>query len=91
MNSKTTVWETHQSRPCWLDAQGQWWARPATGGGHHWDVYLNPDEERRIGLDQINVTQHGAPADEGDPGTLHHVPEKKLQALKTRSGWRCPP
>lgn len=90
MNSQTKVWGTHQSRPCWLDAQRQWWARPATGGGYHWDVYLNSDETTRLGLPQVNITQHGAPADQGEPGDLHHVPTKKRHALKETSGWRCP-
>ncbi len=88
-NSNTVVCRTHQSRPCWRDAQEQWWARPATGGGHHWDVYLNAHHETRIGLGQINVTQHGAPAGEGQPGDLHHVPEDKKHALKNTSGWNC--
>ena len=90
MNSQTRVWGTHQSRPCWLDAQGQWWARPATGSGYHWDVYLNSGETTRIGLSQINITQQGAPAGQGEPGDLHHVPTKKRHALKATSGWRCP-
>lgn len=89
-HARTKVWGTHASRPCWLDAQGQWWARPATGGGYHWDVYLNHDEEQRIGLSQINVTRHGVPIGEGAPGDLHHVPKKKRQAIQTSSGWRCP-
>jgi len=89
MNSQTRVWGTHQSRPCWLDAQGQWWARPSTGGGYHWDVFLNQTEAARIGLSQINVTQFGAPPDQGRPGDLHHVPRKKRQALRDSAGWRC--
>ena len=88
-NSNTPVWRTHQSRPCWLDAQEQWWARPATGGGYHWDVYLNADQSARVGLHQINVTQHGAPADQGQPGDLHHVPGDKKHAIKNTSGWNC--
>ncbi len=88
-HSQTAVWGTHQSRPCWLDAQEQWWARPSTGGGYHWDVFLNQREGARIGLSQINITQHGAPVGQGQPGDLHHVPRKKLQALRDGSGWRC--
>ncbi len=88
-NSQTVVWRTHQSRPCWLDAQSQWWARPATGGGYHWDVYLNDANETRIGLNQINVTQHGAPPAQGAPGDLHHVPSDKKHAIKNTSGWSC--
>lgn len=90
MNSQTKVWGIHRSRPCWLDAQGQWWARPSTGGGYHWDVYLNADHSARIGLSQINVTQDAAPPGEGQAGDLHHVPRKKEHAVKDRSGWRCP-
>lgn len=90
MNSQTKVWATHQSRPCWLDAHGQWWARPGTGGGYHWDVYLNANEATRIGLSQINVTQYGASAGQGEPGDLHHVPTKKRHLLRETAGWRCP-
>ncbi len=90
VNRKTLVWRTHQSRPCWLDAQGQWWARPSTGGGYHWDVWLNAQHEARIGLSQINVTQDGAPTDQGVPGDLHHVPTDKKHALKSTTGWGCP-
>jgi hypothetical protein len=89
MNSQTRVWGTHQSRPCWVDAQEQWWARPSTGGGYHWDVFLNQVEAARIGLSQINVTQHGAPSGQGQPGDLHHVPRRKQHALRDGSGWRC--
>jgi hypothetical protein len=89
-NSKTIVWEVHQSRPCWLDAQQQYWARPSTGGGYHWDVWLNLAESARIGLSQINITQDDAPGNEGRPGDLHHVPSAKRQALRRTSGWRCP-
>jgi hypothetical protein len=88
MHSQTTVWGTHQSRPCWLDAQAQW-ARPSTGGGYHWDVFLNQEQAARIGLSQINITQYGAPDEQGRPGDLHHVPRKKQQALRDGSGWRC--
>jgi hypothetical protein len=88
-NSKVDVWGTHQSRPCWRDDQGQWWARPGTGGGHHWDVYLNAEHAASIGLAQINVTQHGAPTKQGRPGDLHHVPTEKRHALRRTSGWRC--
>lgn len=90
-NSKTAVSGTHQSRPCWLDAQGQWWARPSTGGGYHWDVWLNDAHSQRIGLSQINVTQHGAPPSEGTAGDLHHIPTGKKHAIKSTSGWHCPP
>lgn len=90
-NSKVTVHRTAQSRPCWVDSGDQHWARPSTGGGHHWDVYLNQSQQSRIGLSQVNVTQHGAPIDEGRPGDLHHVPSNKRHALKNTSGWTCPP
>jgi len=90
MNSQTTVWRTAQSRPCWVDAHDQYWARPATGGGYHWDVYLNNQHTASIGLDQINVTQHGAPESEGRPGDLHHVPQGRRHALRARTGWHCP-
>jgi hypothetical protein len=74
-----------------VDAQGQGWARPSTGGGYHWDVYLTAQAEDRIGLAQINITQHGAPAGQGRPGDLHHVPKDKRPRLRDQSGWRCPP
>lgn len=89
-HSGTAVTRTAQSRPCWIDAQDQAWARPATGKGYHWDVYLNDSNSRRIGLSQINVTRHGVPPNEGSPGDLHHVPEEKQHALRSRTGWRCP-
>ena len=87
----TRVWAVHSARPCWIDAQGNAWARPATGGGYHWDVYLKaPALHQRIGLNPINVTQHGAPPGQGQPGDLHHVPTGKQGRLKDRSGWSCP-
>lgn len=89
-NSQTRVWGTQQGRPCWIDAQGQGWARPATGGGYHWDVYLTSQAAERIGLAQINVTRHGVLPGEGEAGDLHHVPKEKRARIKDRSGWACP-
>lgn len=89
-HSGTTVTRTLQSRPCWIDAHDQGWARPATGKGYHWDVYLTAPNSTRIGLSQINVTRHGVPSNEGQPGDLHHVPSEKQHAIRSRTGWRCP-
>jgi len=89
-NSKTVVHRTAYSKPCWEDAQGQSWARPSTGSGYHWDVFLTPANAEQIGLSQINVTQHGAPSGQGAAGDLHHVPANKRHALRSEHGWRCP-
>lgn len=89
-HSATLVHRTAHSRPCWVDSQGQEWARPSTGQGYHWDVYLSPVNAARMGLSQINVTQHGAPPSQGRAGDLHHVPATKRHALKNALGWSCP-
>jgi hypothetical protein len=89
-NAQTRVWGTQQSRPCWLDARGQGWARPAIADGYHWDVYVTSEAEARIGLGQINVTRFGAPAGQGHPGDLHHIPTAKRGRLRDKSGWDCP-
>lgn len=88
----TRVFAHVQSRPVWLDRHGNAWARPSIGGGkgHHWDVYLRaPDLADQIGLDQINITAWGAPASEGEPGDLHHLPSNKRAHLKREPRWRC--
>jgi hypothetical protein len=89
-NSSVTVIRVHQSRPAWVDSHGNCWARPSTGGGHHWDVYLEGRGMlEEYGIDQLNIVQWGAPATEGAPGGIHHVPKDKLGRLKTRVGWSC--
>jgi hypothetical protein len=80
----------HASRPAWVDKQGNAWARPSTGGGYHWDVYLNdPKLIETIGLSQLNIVQFGAPPDEGHSGHIHHVPAKKQARLRNDPGWHC--
>lgn len=86
----TTVWRTMESRPAWIDAKGNGWARPSIedGSGYHWDVFLPYQLQEDIGLSQINVVEYGAPADEGPTGSIHHVPADKKHALRDR-GWSC--
>jgi hypothetical protein len=91
---KTLAFKTVESKPCWVDALKNGWARPSTndGAGHHWDVFIHDqDVAKRIGLDQINVVEVGAPAKEGDAGWIHHVPEKKSSKVdaKKKRGWTC--
>ena len=88
---RTTVWRTRESRPCWLDAHGGAWARPRTGGAYHWDVYLeNRSLVERIGLDQLNIVEFGAPPAQGKVGALHHVPSgKKARIRDNDPSWEC--
>lgn len=89
----TPVFDTKQSKPCWIDQHGNGWARPNinSGAGYHWDVYIrNPNHVAAIGLDQINVVQFGAPAGEGRPGWIHHVPTGKAGKVNEKDrGWSC--
>ena len=88
---KTISFRTIASKHSWLDANGNGWARPNIneGAGYHWDVYLrNEALKDRIGVDQINIVEYGAPASEGCPGYLHHIPSDKEGAVKD-SGWSC--
>lgn len=75
----------------WVDAQERGWTRPNIPGGkgHHWDVFFNdPALIASIGVDQVNIVEFGAPAAEGTPSSLHHVPTKKA-ARVTDTGWSC--
>ena len=84
---------THASRPTWADACGRYWARPniPAGAGHHWDVFITePALEQRIGLPQLNIVEFGAPAKEGAPGSIHHLPTGKAGRHKSDPGWGCP-
>ncbi len=86
----TQVCRTVESKPAWVDCQGNGWARPniAGGVGNHWDVFIRvPTLEQRIGLSQINVVEFGSP--EGRVGDIHHVPADKKPYLKD-VGWSCP-
>jgi hypothetical protein len=87
--SSVAVVTTHESRPTWRDHQGNHWARPATGEGHHWDVYLTRSLEEEYGLGQLNIVQWGAPSKEGAAGALHHVPGDKKSRLEKDTGWSC--
>jgi hypothetical protein len=87
--ASVTAATTHESRPTWRDHQGNHWARPATGEGHHWDVYLTQALEEEYGLGQLNITRWGAPEREGAPGSLHHVPKDKQARLHKKTGWSC--
>lgn len=89
LKSNVRAFETHQSRPAWLDAKGNHWACPATGWGYHWDVYLESRLADGYGLDQLNIVRWGAPSEEGATGSIHHVPKEKKQSLKKRTGWSC--
>lgn len=84
-----TAATTHESRPTWRDHHGNHWARPATGEGHHWDVYLTQARAEEYGLGQLNITRWGAPAKEGPAGALRHVPTDKQGRLAKKTGWHC--
>lgn len=84
-----SVFRTHEARPAWLDARGNAWAKPSTGGGYHWDVYLSPELDDEYGLGQLNIVAWGGPPAEGLPGSLHHVPGHKQGRLKKKTGWTC--
>lgn len=82
---------TKESRPCWADKLGNFWARPNMPGGrgYHWDVYLDaPGLAARLGFQQLNITAFGGPQKEGVPGSIHHPPEVQAM-LKNRKGWSC--
>jgi len=85
------VWKTLESKPCWIDSNGLGWARPRTGGGYHWDVFLKNHTAicEAAGVDQVNVVQHGAPSEQGVAGAIHHAGEKKGRLNKELS-WSCP-
>ena len=44
---------------------------------------------RLVALNQLNIVAHGAPASEGRPGDIHHLPKAKLSRVKD-TGWSCP-
>lgn len=91
--SSTPAARTVESKPAWVDALGNGWARPAISGGagYHWDVFISaPSTRRSVGLSQINVVQFGAPEGEGAPGDLHHVPTDKAGRVNKDRGWNCP-
>jgi hypothetical protein len=75
-----------QGRPTWCDRQGNHWARPATGDGHHRDVYLTQALAEEYGLGQLTITRWGAPTQEGPAGSLHHVPRDKQGRLEKKTG-----
>jgi hypothetical protein len=85
------VFRTRESRPAWIDLRDNAWARPSTGGGHHWDVYLAPPLDESIGLAQINIAQYdGQRRDRGKaPGDIHHMPEEKRARLRKEPRWSC--
>ena len=81
---------TRESKPAFIDHSDRAWARPSTpGAGHHWDVYVSDVvEQERLGVAQLNIVEVGAPASEGTPGFIHHVPREKKQAVHD-VGWSC--
>ncbi|WNG24748.1 hypothetical protein F0U62_12545 [Cystobacter fuscus] len=80
---------TMESKPAWEDARGNGWARPATGGGRHWDVYISdPNLTETIGLNQLNIVQWEV-TPEGKVGDIHHVPTEKQGRLASIAGWSC--
>jgi len=86
------AFRTISSKPAWVDAHGNGWARPNinNGTGYHWDVFIqDPQEQQDIGVNQINIVEFGAPPSEGAPGNLHHTPSVKQSILQDK-GWRCP-
>jgi len=89
---RTQAVRTKESVPAWVDAAGRGWTRPNIpgGAGYHWDVFFDDAQEvSDIGVDQLNIVEYGAPANEGRAGTLHHVPTRK-QAKVRDTGWRFP-
>ena len=90
-SGETIAWRTVQGKPAWLDAQDNGWCRPNIpgGAGYHWDVFVRVTSlSEALGVDQINVVQFGAPASEGAPGHLHHIPSKKSGRVRD-CGWDC--
>lgn len=88
----TDAVRTIVSKPAWLDAQDNGWARPniPDGASYHWDVYVQaPHLKERLGVDQINVVAFGSPPSEGRPGDLHHIPSHKSTRVRDRK-WNCP-
>lgn len=87
----TIAFRTISSKPAWVDAHGNGWARPNIpgGAGYHWDVFIQDERVKQIvGVSQINVVAFGAPPAEGKPGDLHHVPLEKKGRVND-SGWSC--
>lgn len=72
------------SKKVWLDISGNGWARPSTGGEpEHWDVYVEDNQLlKRVKLNQINITRHGARNSKNTPGEIHHIPDVKQHVLK---------
>ncbi len=90
--STTTTYATICSKPAWRDSASRGWARPNIpgGAGYHWDVYIvTPSEQQRIGVSQLNIVEHGAPATEGVAGDIHHIPIDKRHLVRD-VGWSCP-
>ncbi|MBF0628042.1 MAG: hypothetical protein HQL91_07460 [Magnetococcales bacterium] len=86
----TQAVKTVASKPAWIDRFDQGWASPNTPGTpYHWDVYLSPEHETMLGVAQINVTRFDAPASQGTPGTIHHIPSDKQAHFKP-GNWTCP-
>lgn len=84
--------KTMESKPAFVDARGNGWARPNInqGRGYHWDVYLgDPSLQERIGLSQLNIVGFGGPAGEKAPGEIHHASQKKKGRLRDDTGWSC--
>lgn len=86
------VVKTVRSKPAFLDAKGNGWARPNinSGKGYHWDVFItDPAMAEQIGLDHLNIVEYGAPPKESAPGTIHHTSGKKEPRLRDDTGWTC--
>lgn len=87
----TESYRTIESKPAWIDRNGNGWARPniSNGAGYHWDVFINAHQmQQKIGLNQVNIVAFGVPATEGKCGDIYHVPEKKSSKLND-IGWTC--
>ena len=85
---------TVESAPAWVDQAGRGWTHPdiPEGRGYHWDVFFDdPGLVAQIGLSQLNIVAWGAPASEGHPGEIHHIPTtKRSRARNIEIGWSCP-
>ena len=91
---RTVAVRTVESAPAWVDQAGRGWTHPdiPEGRGYHWDVFFDdPGLVAQIGLSQLNIVAWGAPAGEGCPGEIHHIPTtKRSRARNIEIGWSCP-
>lgn len=67
-----------KGRMAWIDIGGNGWVPPNTPGvAYHWDVHFADAADSPNRLNPCNIVKWGAPAEEGIPGGIHHVPAGK--------------